>query len=54
MWSAAETFANWLSWDVEHHGHSERYLDGDSVIVDSQSELDLRLLWVPWGHSQCR
>jgi len=35
-------FANQLPWQVEHHGHSERYRRGDSVLVDSQGELSTR------------
>ena len=33
-------FANQLSWQVAHNGHSERYLSGDCVLVDSQGELE--------------
>lgn len=33
-------FANKRPWVVSHHGHQERYLSGDVVVVDSQGELE--------------
>ena len=33
-------FANQLPWQVVHNGHNENYLRGDSVLVDSQGELE--------------